>query len=347
MPDTPFDPNAPALKNGNFIGLPYNKISAQVILLPVPWEATVSSSTGTAKAPDTIREASYQLDMMDWHVPSAWETRIFMPPTTPKVAEWSQQARVLAAKHIHALENDLEADPDWVEAVNAYSDQLNDWVYDHAKTYLRNQQILGLIGGEHSVPMGFLRALSEQYEQFGVLQIDAHADLRIAYEGFTYSHASIFSKALEELPQITELTQVGLRDMAPCELDFARDQARRVQQFSMAYIRKQLFMRHDSFKDVCEHIVETLPHNVYISFDIDALEPSLCPTTGTPVPGGLSFWEAQYLLAYVHESGRRIIGFDLSEVGSGSEWDGNVGARMAYKLAILAHASRNNQPEED
>lgn len=346
MPNTPFDPNSYALKNDNFIGLPYNQLSAQVILLPVPWEATVSSTTGTAKGPENIREASYQLDLLDWDVSNAWETRIFMPPSPLPVQQWSDQARLLAAQHIEALEQAETPDPDWVEEVNAYSEQLNNWVYTQTKSYLANKQLVGLIGGEHSVPFGYLKALSEQYEDFGVLQIDAHADLRVAYEGFEFSHASIFYKALEELPQITQLTQVGVRDMAPAELTYARSQLRRVQQFSMTYIRRQQFIRHDCFREICEDIVATLPHYVYISFDIDGLEPSLCPSTGTPVPGGLSFWEAQYLLYKVHESGRQIIGFDLSEVGSGSEWDGNVGARMAYKLAILAQASSNNQPKE-
>ena len=347
MPNTPFDPSSYALKNGNFIGLPYNKVNAQVILLPVPWEATVSSSTGTAQGPETIRAASYQLDLMDWDVPKAWETKIFMPPSSPQVSAWSEQARQLAAKHIQALEEGQEPSPDWAEAVNEHSQQLNNWVYQQTKAYLKNEQLVGLIGGEHSIPFGYLKALSEHYEDFGILQIDAHADLRIAYEGFEFSHASIFYKALEELPQITQLTQVGIRDVAPSELDYVQKQLRRVQQFSMAYIRRQQFMNHDCFKEICEDIVATLPHYVYISFDIDGLEPSLCPNTGTPVPGGLSFWEAQYILFKVHESGRKIIGFDLSEVGSGSEWDGNVGARMAYKLAALAQASSNNLPKED
>ncbi len=346
MSNTPFDPNSYALKNGNFIGLPYNKLTAQVILLPVPWEATVSSSTGTSKGPENIREASYQLDLMDWDVPKAWETKIFMPPTAPQVSSWSEQARQFAAQHIEALEEGQEIDPEWAEAVNKHSELLNDWVYQQTKSYLKNNQLVGLIGGEHSVPFGYLKALSEQYEEFGILQLDAHADLRVAYEGFEYSHASIFYQTLEQLPQVVQLTQVGLRDMAPSELEYAQTQLRRVQQFSMAYIRRQLFISHDCFKEICDDIVATLPHYVYISFDIDSLDPSLCPSTGTPVPGGLSFWEAQYLLFKVHESGRRIIGFDLSEVGSGSEWDGNVGARMAYKLAILAQASQKNSPPE-
>ncbi|MGH1334728.1 MAG: agmatinase family protein [Aureispira sp.] len=346
MPNTPFDPNSYALKNGNFIGLPYQEEDAQVILLPVPWEATVSSNSGTAQGPETIREASYQLDLMDWDIPKAWATRIFMPPSSSEVSQWNQEARALAIQHIEALEQGKVPNPVWAPSINQYSEQLNQWVYQQTKDYLAKEQIVGLIGGEHSVPFGYLKALAEQYEDFGVLQIDAHADLRKAYEDLEYSHASIFYKALEELPQITQLTQVALRDMAPAEQEYAQTQVRRIKQFSMAYIRRQQFTNHSTFQEICTHIVATLPHYVYISFDIDGLDPALCPNTGTPVPGGLNFWEAQYLLVKIHESGRRIIGFDLSEVGSGSEWDGNVGARIAYKLSILAQVSRQNRPKK-
>lgn len=346
MPNTSFDPNSYALKNGNFIGLPYQEATAQVILLPVPWEATVSSTSGTAQGPATIREASYQLDLMDWDIPKAWETRIFMPASSSKVEQWNQEARALAIQHIDALEQGLIPDPTWATRINHYSEQLNRWVYEQSKNYLAQQQLVGLIGGEHSIPFGYLKALAEQYEDFGVLQIDAHADLRVAYEELEYSHASIFYKALEELPQLTQLTQVGLRDIAPAERAYAQSQLRRIQQFSMAYIRRQQFTGHNSFQEICTAIVATLPHHVYISFDIDGLDPALCPNTGTPVPGGLSFWEAQYLLFKIYESGRQIIGFDLSEVGSGSEWDGNVGARIAYKLSILAQASSKNLSKE-
>lgn len=226
--------------------------------------------------------------------------------------------------------------------MNSYSERLNNWVYEQTQTYLDNQQLVGLIGGEHSVPLGYLKALAERYEEFGILQIDAHADLRVAYEDLKYSHASIFYNALEELTQISQLTQVGLRDIAPSELEYAQSQLNRVKQFFMAHIRQKQFTSSSCFQEVCDNIVATLPHYVYISFDIDGLDPSLCPNTGTPVPGGFNFWEAQYLLYKVYESGRQIIGFDLSEVGSGAAWEGNVGARLAYKLSILALASRKN-----
>ncbi|MFK7797054.1 MAG: agmatinase family protein [Aureispira sp.] len=343
MPNTPFDPSSYALKNGNFIGLPCKEPTAQVILLPVPWEATVSSSAGTAKGPETIREASYQLDLLDWDIAKAWETQIYMPPTSSQISTWSKEARALAFKHITALEEGKNPDPSWATIINYYSQQLNDWVYFKTKSYLKQQQIVGLIGGEHSIPFGYLKALSEQYEEFGILQIDAHADLRVAYEGLEYSHASIFYKALEDIPAISQLTQVGVRDMAPAEWNYAQTHQKRIQQFSMAYIRRQQFTMAHSFKEICAKIIATLPHYVYISFDIDGLDPSLCPSTGTPVPGGFNFWEAQYILFQIHASGRQIIGFDLSEVGSGSEWDGNVGARIAYKLAVLAQASQSNK----
>lgn len=100
----------------------------------------------------------------------------------------------------------------------------------------------------------------------------------------------------------------------------------------------------ESWHSLCERIVARLPQQVYVSFDIDGLAPQYCPHTGTPVPGGLTFDEAVYLLSRVAASGRRIVGFDLCEVApapSGEdEWDANVGARMLYKLCLFALSSK-------
>ena len=100
---------------------------------------------------------------------------------------------------------------------------------------------------------------------------------------------------------------------------------------------KSLVFDGKSFKQVCGEIVSHLSPDVYISFDIDGLDPRFCPNTGTPVPGGLDFDQVLYLFEQVVESGRRIIAFDLNEVAPGkeSEWDANVGARAIYRLANL------------
>lgn len=328
-----FDPNGYAVKNGNFIGLPYDQESAKIILLPVPWEATVSYAAGTALAPNNILEASYQLDLVDWKFGNAWETPIYMAPVDSSIQALSETTRKLAIQHIDNLEQAKTIDYSLVDQVNQNSAQLNTWVYEQTKALLKRGKKVGLVGGEHSVPLGYLKALAEEEGDFGILQIDAHCDLRAAYENFTYSHASIFYNALEEIPQIQQLVQVGVRDACQEEFDYAHRS--RITLYGMNYIREQVYAQFQTYHDICLQIVDSLPQKVYISFDIDGLDPKLCPNTGTPVPGGLEYMEAVHLLHQIINSGRTIIGFDLCEVGSASEWDGNVGARILYKLAVL------------
>jgi agmatinase len=194
---------------------------------------------------------------------------------------------------------------------------------------------VGIVGGEHSVPLGLIRALHEQHNSFGILHIDAHADLRCAYEGFVYSHASVMYHA-GRMPGIS-LCQVGIRDYWSDEADLM-GASEHIHCFSDQELRRKLFEGTD-WNKLCRQIIDRLPDKVYISFDIDGLSPDNCPHTGTPVPGGLSFREADYLLHCLALSPKRIIGFDLCEVAPGkdSEWDANVGARMLYKLCCYTH----------
>jgi agmatinase len=191
---------------------------------------------------------------------------------------------------------------------------------------------VGLVGGDHSTPLGLFRAQAARHKRFGILHIDAHMDLRIAYEGFTFSHASIMYNALP-LKELTTLVQVGIRDFCQQENDVMVAQKGRVKVVRSADIRRQQF-DGVTWRDQCDAIIAALPEAVHISFDIDGLDPTLCPHTGTPVPGGLAFEEATYLLSRLAASGKRIIGFDLVEVSPGkeSDWDANVGARLLWHL---------------
>ncbi|MCG8575093.1 MAG: arginase family protein, partial [Flavobacteriales bacterium] len=190
-----------------------------------------------------------------------------------------------------------------------------------------------------SCPLGLVQALAEQEGAFGILQIDAHADLRPAYEGFEYSHASIMWNVLK-LPAVTKLVQVGIRDLCQQELDDIRSQPERIRTFFDAQL-KDAQHRGEPWSETMRQIVETLPEKVYISFDIDGLDPKLCPNTGTPVPGGLEFDQALALIREVVRSGRQLIGFDLVEVSPGtSEWDANVGARLLYNLCCWSAVSQ-------
>ena len=148
--------------------------------------------------------------------------------------------------------------------------------------------------------------------------------------------------ALEEIPQITKLVQVGIRDYSPIEYDYIKSSNERVVTYFDKYIKEQLF-EGASWKQIVDDIVSKLPGKVYVSFDIDGLDPKLCPHTGTPVQGGFETEQIFYLFKKIAESGRQFIGFDLNEVGlSPNEWDENVGARVLFKLCNLMVAAKIN-----
>jgi len=255
-----------------------------------------------------------------------------MRPIPEDIQIVSDQAQA-AARPIIERGGDIGDEPALVQAlasVNQAGRDLNARVYAEAKTLIETGKIVGVVGGDHSVPFGTIRAHAEAYGPLGILHLDAHADLRVAYEGFTWSHASIMERVLAEVPEVERLVQVGLRDIGERELAFIEDDERVVAYFDPALAEARLQGR---LLDVFDEAVAQLPQDVYCSFDIDGLDPALCPNTGTPVPGGLSFMEASFLLRAVVRSGRRIVGFDLCEVSPGAdEWDGNVGARLLYKL---------------
>jgi agmatinase len=226
-----------------------------------------------------------------------------------------------------------------LKEVNEGSLFLNNWVYEQTKELINKGKLVGLLGGDHSTPLGFFKAIAEKHGEFGILQIDAHLDLRESYEGFKYSHASIMYNALNEVPQLMKLVQVGIRDYGDNEWDIVCNSNNRI----VTYFDRKLKERQiegELWKQIADEIVNQLPQKVYISFDIDGLDPKLCPNTGTPVMGGLEIEQVFYLLRKILSSGRKLIGFDLNEVGiSTNEWDENVGARVLYKLCNLLLAS--------
>ncbi len=170
----------------------------------------------------------------------------------------------------------------------------------------------------------------------GILHLDAHADLRDAYEGFTWSHASIFHNVMTRIRGVARLVQVGVRDLGEAENGMIESSEGRIVTFfdpDLAAAKEE----GTPFARIADNIVAQLPKDVYLSWDIDGLDPTLCPGTGTPVPGGLSWNEAIGLLRAIHRAKKRIVGLDLCEVSPGeTEWDANVGARLMYKMIGFA-----------
>lgn len=339
-----FDPNSPASSDGNIFGLPFTVDEAKIVLIPVPWDVTVSYRDGTFKGPKAILNASCQVDLFDPLVKDSWRIGVATEEISKKVLAKNSSLRKIASKYIGNIEKGVSIDTPAMKKncaqVNKGCAELGLWVKESVKKYLRKNKLVGLVGGDHSAPLGFIEALTEMHSAFGVLQIDAHCDLRKDYEGFEYSHASIMYNALK-IPQIKKLVQVGIRDWCEEENNYINSSNGRVKTF-FDYRMKNEMYEGKSWKIICSEIVSELPGNVYISFDIDGLDPKLCPNTGTPVSGGLEFEQAVFLITQVVKSGKKIIGFDLSEVAPGKdEWDGNVGARMLFRMCNLLAVSNN------
>ncbi len=338
-----FDPNSAATDGSNIFGLPFKEEEAVVVYLPVPWEATTSYGAGTAAAPAAILEASRQVDLYDFDVLRPYEPGLFMRPEPKQVRDWNRRARAAAKKVIAAGgTGESKALQKSADAVNALSEKLNAWVYGETSALLDRGKIVGIVGGDHSTPYGAIRAAAESHPGLGLLHFDAHHDLREAYEGFTHSHASIFYNVLKDTPEVGRLVQVGVRDFCEDERSFCASQGRRVSVFYDGDLARRRFSG-EPWAEIAAEIVAQLPETVWVTVDIDGLDPRFCPNTGTPVPGGIDFRELNHVLGEVARSGRRIVGFDLVEVAPGKDagqWDANVGARLLYKLSAWALASQ-------
>ena len=318
-------------KKGSLFGFPYNEEEADLIIIPVPWEVTTSSKPGTAQGPQAIMEASIQLDFSITGILEPWKYKAVMLPVDDRWVYKNEEVRKQAFHIIQALEDGEGYDADLLQHVNRHCYEMVLYGRKIASQYLNEGKKVAFLGGDHSVPLGLIKELASR-ESFGILQIDAHMDLRDAYEGFIYSHASIMSNALQSAG-VESLTQVGVRDYCE-EEELYIDQSRKsVFTFFDDTIKAGLF-RGKTWGEWVDEIIATLPQKVYISFDIDGLQPGLCPNTGTPVPGGITFEEADFLIRQLVLSGREIIGFDLCEVAPGSnDWDASVGARILYRLS--------------
>ena len=339
MEQKTFDPDGVGVDNGTYFGLPFEPETAELVIVSAPWDVTVSYGAGTAYAPDAIIEASTQLDFHEPLAPGAWRRGIATADVDYSLLDESQRLRGDAAKVIDLLEGGGSPEDDYVVRkicrVNEGCAAMNANIGAQAARWLDAGKLVGLVGGDHSTPYGLIRALGERHAEFGILHIDAHCDLRRAYEGFEYSHASIMYNVLRDVPQAERIVEVGVRDYCDAEAELARS-SERIRMFDDTQLSAAAF-EGETWGATCRRIVAELPERVYVSFDIDGLSVEYCPHTGTPVAGGLTFNQAVYLLHETVRSGRRIIGFDVVEVvpRPGSSIDASTGARILYKLCGL------------
>ena len=326
----------------DFLRLPTARQDAGVVLVGVPFDATTSYRPGTANGPLAVLEASAQVDLEDTRLGRICDRGIVMEPIEPWIAELSAAVRPDAEKLIE-VEGEPPVDEAARERVNAASERVRAYVRQRVEAILGEGKTPALVGGEHSVPLGAIEACAAHAGEIGILQMDAHMDLRDAYCGFTHSHASIMRNALTMVPGVKALAQIGIRDYCREELDFARSAKDTLGKPVTTIFGEDIADTGADpalFLKLVERALHTLPENIYVTFDIDALEVYLCPNTGTPVPGGLSFAQAAALIKAIKDSGKRVVGFDLVEVApdpdpSVRSIDAVVGARVLYKMCVL------------
>jgi agmatinase len=194
-------------------------------------------------------------------------------------------------------------------------------LYEESKELIRDGRFLCMIGGEHSVSAPVIKAHAEKYHDLSVLQIDAHADLRDTYDGTPHSHASIMARVVKDLriPSV----QVGIRSISA-------DEARLIN----SGIPTKIFWAKDiaGRTDWIGPAIDSLTENVYLTIDIDGLDPSIVPTTGTPEPGGLGWYETLKLIKRL-ASKRRVVGMDLVEYSYVESYDSPafLCAKLIYK----------------
>ena len=319
------------LKNGKYFGFSWEAAESEIVILPAPWDVTTSYQDGTSRGPQAILEASSQIDYFSPYRSQAWETRIGSLAAPSHWLSLNADLRSMAKKIIAALENGQAAPADLLAQVNQASETFHRELYELALAQLKAGKKLVTLGGDHSVSYGPILAHGKIHDAFSVLHFDAHADLRVAYEGFSHSHASIMDHVVQ-MPFVKSLVQVGLRDVSPEEMARTEQDPKIHAFFDWDLHRARA--RGITWEKQCAEILQHLGEKVYVSFDVDGLDPKFCPSTGTPVPGGLELSDVLFLLEEVERSGRTIIGADLVEVAPSAqgEWDANVGARILFQL---------------
>lgn len=312
-----FDPNNSAPDGSGLFALPYSIDDSSVVIIPVPWDATSSQERASGGAPNAVYVASKYVELFDPKLGPIYRRGIAMDTPLAEIATLNNHA--IALQSSDSFQGEILTQP---------CERLNELVEGLVSAHLAAGRRVGLLGGDHSVSYGAIEAHLSKHPGLGILQIDAHCDLRCEFDEIKFSHASIMYNVVENLqPDI--LVQVGVRGLCDFEADYIR-RSGRVCTFFDGDLH-ELRAVGVAWKEICSKIATTLPEKVYISLDIDGLVPWACPNTGTPVPGGLNFNDVVYLLRHIGTSGRSIVGFDLVEVGA-NEFDASIAAHLLYQL---------------
>ena len=291
------------MNNRTYAGIPgeFSKIeTSKVILIPVPYDGTSTWQKGADKGPEAFLEASENMELYDIETDSeVYKNGIYL---ADEIKEFSSPEKMVSTVH------------------------------DITKSYIRKNKFVTLIGGEHSISIGSIRAFNECFQSLTVLQIDAHADLRKEYNGSSCNHAC----AMYEASQNTNLIQIGIRSMDIIE--------------TTVMDKDKVFFAHDLATDDywMENAIDLMTENVFITIDLDAFDPSLMPSTGTPEPGGLLWYETLDFLNKVFKE-KNIVGFDIVELCP-NKYDRSsdfLAAKLYYKMLSYKFKDLNETDYED
>lgn len=342
MANEEFNPNRAIPDNGNYFGIPLSPEEAALVLISAPWDATMAVRAGSSYAPDAIIEASRHVDFFEPMAPYSWRKGIATAPIDYSIQDMSHRLRADAVRVIK-VHDDLGSSAfdhlvyeRSLRRVNEASDVVNENIYEQSKEWIQKGKIVGLVGGDQSAAYGHIRAVGEKYGSIGLLHIDSNLDLREAHQGFEHSHASVMYNVLRDVPAVESLVAVGVRAFTPEEWERAEGDSR-----VKLFTGQSIWSRHFegvNWSTIVDEIIAALPENIYISLDVDGLTIECSPHTGALVAGGLRFPEVVYLMGKIVDSGRRIVGFDLSEVvpDVDDKTDAMIAARMLYNMCSMA-----------
>jgi agmatinase len=270
---------------------------------------------------------------------------VLIPVSYDGTSTWQKGADKGPLAFLEASENmelyDIETDSEVYKQGVFLADEITakdspeavvDEVHETTKKYINRNKFVTVFGGEHSISIGTIRAFNECFSNLTVLHIDAHADLRATYDGTKYNHAC----AVYEANSTTNLVQVGIRSMDNSE--------KREMNLDKVFFAHDMAVNEDWMDDV----IDQLTSNVFITFDFDALDPSIFPSTGTPEPGGLFYYETLEFLKRVFDE-KNVVGFDMvelcpNEVDKSSDF---LAAKLYYKMLSYKFASNNDDYEDD
>jgi len=267
---------------------------AKVVVLPVPYDGTTEFKSGAREGPQAIIDASPYLELYD-----------------------AELDREISEVGIHTLPE--------VQPHMGSPELMVERVYGIAKSLLDKNKLIAMLGGEHLLTLGMVKACKEKYRKLSVLQLDAHADLRDQYQGTKYSNACVMRRVWELCPVV----QVGVRSFSLEERQFMQQQ--KIEPF---------YAEAATSPDFVSRVVSKLTPQVYVSIDLDVFDPSIMPAVGTPEPGGMSWQQVLELLRAVGAE-KKIVGFDLTELcpREGPTSCAYLAAKLAYKMMGYATSS--------